>query len=195
MQPTSSITDLELIEAIKNDDEKAFRSLFDRYYKYLLVTAYAYVKEENTVRDLAQDVFLEIWRKRNSLNINNVKAYLRRSVINKSLNYIKAQRMDFEDSNETFDVPENQKVQEQLEANELQQVINDAIEKLPDRCRVIFAMRRFEEMSLKEIAAQLDISPKTVENQLTKAMKFLRAAVEPYLKNDLFSLVLFLFFL
>jgi len=195
MQPISSITDLELTEAIKADDEKAFRTLFDRYYKYLIVTAYAYVKEENTSRDLAQDVFLEIWKKRNSLNINNVKAYLRRSVINKSLNFIKAQRMDFENSDDTFDVPENQKVQEQLEANELQAVINKAIEQLPDRCRVIFAMRRFEEMPLKEIAGKLNISPKTVENQLTKAMKILRAAVKPYMKDDLLSLIFLLFFL
>ena len=195
MQPTSSISDLQLIEAIKEDDEKAFRALFDRYYKYLLVTAYAYVKDENTIRDLTQDVFLEIWKKRNSLNISNVKAYLRRSVINKALNYIKAQRLNFEESDEAFDVPENQKVQEQLEANQLQEVINEAIESLPERCRVIFSLRRFEELSLKEIAAKLDISPKTVENQLTKAMKILRKAVEPYVKDGLFTLLFALLFL
>ena len=177
----SATSDLDLIAAIKADDEKAFRALFDRYYKYLLVTAYAYVKDENTIRDLAQDVFFEIWRKRNSLNISNVKAYLRRSVINKALNFIKAQRMDFEDSNESFDLPEKSNVHENLEAEELQNVINLAIENLPERCRVIFAMRRFEEMSLKEIAAKLEISPKTVENQLTKAMKILRAAVGNYM--------------
>lgn len=191
MTATPSTSDLELIEAIKGDDEKAYRALFDRYYKYLLVTAYAYVKDENTIRDLTQDVFFEIWKKRNSLNINNVKAYLRRSVINKALNYIKAQRMDFEDSNDSFDAPDNSNVQEQLEADQLQSVINDAIEKLPERCRVIFALRRFEELSLKEIAAKLDISPKTVENQLTKAMKILRKAVEPYVSKGLFSFILF----
>jgi DNA-directed RNA polymerase specialized sigma24 family protein len=52
-----STSDLELIEAIKADDQKAYRALFDRYYKYLLVTAYAYVKDDNTIRDLTQDVF------------------------------------------------------------------------------------------------------------------------------------------
>ena len=186
MPSTSSSSDLELVEAIKGDDQKAYRALFDRYYKYLLVTAYAYVKDENTIRDLTQDVFFEIWRKRNSLNISNVKAYLRRSVINKSLNYIKAQRMDFEDSNDSFDVPDRARVQEDLEASQLQNVINKAIEGLPDRCRIIFVMRRMEELSLKEIAGKLDISPKTVENQLTKAIKILRAAVEPYVSGGLF---------
>lgn len=195
MSVTSSTTDLELIEAIKGDDQKAYRALFDRYYKYLLVTAYAYVKDENTIRDLAQDVFFEIWKKRNSLNINNVKAYLRRSVINKALNYIKAQRMNFEDSDEPFDQPDNSNVQENLEAEQLQQVINDAIATLPERCRVVFALRRFEELSLKEIAAKLDISPKTVENQLTKAMKILRKAVAPYLSNGLFFYLIFSCFL
>lgn len=186
MPSISSRSDLELIAAIKADDQKAYRALFDRYYKYLLVTAYAYVKDENTIRDLTQDVFFEIWRKRNSLNINNVKAYLRRSVINKALNYIKAQRLNFEDSNENFDVPDRARVQEEMEASQLQNVINKAIEGLPDRCRIIFVMRRMEELSLKEIAAKLDISPKTVENQLTKAIKILRVAVEPYVSGGLF---------
>lgn len=190
MASISSTSDLELVEAIKGNDEKAYRALFDRYYKYLLVTAYAYVKDDNTIRDLTQDVFFEIWKKRNSLNISNVKAYLRRAVINKALNYIKAQRMNFEDSDESFDVPDRARVQEELEASQLQNVINEAIEKLPDRCRIIFVMRRMEELSLKEIAAKLDISPKTVENQLTKAIKILRAAVEPYVSGGLFIFLL-----
>lgn len=191
MSSISSTSDLELVEAIKADDQKAFRALFDRYYKYLLVTAYAYVKDDNTIRDLTQDVFFEIWKKRNSLNIRNVKAYLRRSVINKALNHIKAQRMNFEDSNEAFDVPDRARVQEELEASQLQKVINETIESLPDRCRVIFVMRRMEGLSLKEIATKLDISPKTVENQLTKAIKVLRAAVEPYVSGGLFIFILF----
>ncbi|MEM6965874.1 MAG: RNA polymerase sigma-70 factor [Bacteroidota bacterium] len=194
MLVTASTTDLELIAAIKGNDQKAYRALFDRYYKYLLVTAYAYVKDENTIRDLTQDVFFEIWKKRNSLNISNVKAYLRRSVINKALNYIKAQRMNFEDSDEPFDQPEHAKVQENLEAEELQKVINEAVENLPERCRVVFALRRFEELSLKEIAAKLDISPKTVENQLTKAMKILRKAVAPYISNGLFFYLIYFYF-
>jgi len=169
MPSISSTSDLELIEAIKNDDQKAYRALFDRYYKYLVVTAYAYVKEENTSRDLTQDVFFEIWKKRNSLK-------------------------NFEDSDETFDVPDRAKVQEELEASQLQKVINETIENLPHRCRVIFVMRRMEELSLKEIAAKLDISPKTVENQLTKAIKILRAAVEPYVSGGLFIFLLFGFF-
>lgn len=180
---SNPISDLELVEAIKADDEKAYRMLFDRYYKYLLVTAYAYVKDENTIRDLTQDVFFEIWKKRKSLNISNVKPYLRRSVINKALNYIKAQRMDFEETDEPFDLPEPSRVQQKLEAEQLQEVINKAVESLPERCRVIFALRRYEELSLKEIAAKLDISPKTVENQLTKAMKILRSAVAPYISK------------
>jgi len=176
----TTTSDLDLVAAIKADDEKAYRVLFDRYYKYLLVTAYAYVKDENTIRDLTQDVFLEIWRKRNSLNISNVKAYLRRSVINKALNFIKAQRMNFEDTDEQLEIPDKANVQEKLEAEQMQKVINAAIESLPDRCRIVFVLRRIENLSLKEIAAKLDISPKTVENQLTKAMKVLRKAVEPY---------------
>jgi len=180
MNSTSSRTDLDLIQAVKANDQKAYRELFNRYYKYLLVTAYNYVPDQNLVRDFAQDVFLEIWNKRNTLTINNVKPYLRRSVINKALNHIKAQRIDFEEDQSNLDSMEKASAQANLEFNELQDAINHAIDGLPERCRIVFSMRRFDELSLKEIAAKLDISPKTVENQLTKAMKVLRAAVEDF---------------
>ena len=109
-----------------------------------------------------------------------LKTYLRRSVINKALNHIKAQRIDFEEDQSNLDSMEKASAQENLEFNELQDAINHAIDSLPERCRIVFSMRRFDELSLKEIAAKLDISPKTVENQLTKAMKILRAAVEDF---------------
>jgi len=180
MSQTSSLTDLDLMTAVKADDQKAYRVLFNRYYKYLLVTAYNYVPDQNLVRDFAQDVFLEIWKKRKTLNISNVKAYLRRAVINKSLNHIKAQRLDFEEDQSNLDSTQQESAQADLEYIELQEAVNQAIESLPERCRAVFALRRFEELSLKEIAAQLDISPKTVENQLTKAMKIMRKAVEKF---------------
>ena len=176
----TSHTDLDLMQAVKANDQQAYQELFNRYYKYLLVTAYNYVPDQNLVRDFAQDVFLEIWKKRNTLNINNVKPYLRRSVINKALNHIKAQKIDFEEDQSNLDSTEKASAQENLEFNELQAAINHAIESLPARCRIVFSMRRFDELSLKEIAAKLDISPKTVENQLTKAMKVLRVAVENF---------------
>ena len=195
MQSNSTPSDGELLSAIKINDSSAYRKLFDRYYKYLLVTAYAYVKDENTSKDLTQDVFFEIWKKRKTLDISNVKAYLRRAAVNKSLNYLKAQRMNYQDGDDSFDLPFDTEVQEKLEASQLQKVINTAIENLPDRCRVVFALRRFEELSVKEIAAQLEISPKTVENQLTKALKILRSAVAPYVSGGLISFLLGILFL
>ena len=70
---------------------------------------------------------------------------------------------------------------EKLEAAELQSVIDQAVDQLPERCRLVFVLSRFEQMSHKEIANQLDISPKTVENQITKALKILRETLGPYL--------------
>ena len=134
MNSTSSRTDLDLIQAVKRNDQRAYRELFNRYYKYLLVTAYNYVPDQNLVRDFAQDVFLEIWNKRNTLNINKVKPYLRRSVINKTLNHIKAQRIYFEEDQSNLDSIQHADAQTNLEFNELQDAINHAIDNLPERC-------------------------------------------------------------
>ncbi|MCP3932264.1 MAG: RNA polymerase sigma-70 factor [Bacteroidetes bacterium] len=181
----NNITDEQvLISRMKKGDKAAFRSLFDSYYKYLLVTAYNILGDSEKAKDLAQDVFADLWNKRAQLKINfSLKAYLRRAVINKTLNYIKAQRMDFLEPSK---LPEQSTVsnnpQENLEAEDLKKIINDSIDKLPKRCRTIFTLCRLENMSHKEIAEQLNISTKTVENQMTKALKILRRAIAPYLK-------------
>jgi len=174
-----------LISRMKQGDKAAFRSLFDSYYKYLVVTAYNVLGDSEKARDLTQDVFAELWDRKANLNIHSsLKSYLRRAVINKTLNYIKAQRMDFHEPSElpeqtiAFDNP-----QEKLEAEDLQKVINETIDRLPKKCRTIFILCRLEHMSHKEIAAQLNISTKTVENQMTKALKVLRMAVTPYLET------------
>ena len=103
-------------------------------------------------------------------------------VVTKTLNYIKTKRIDFKDPN---DLPERttsyQDAQKKIEGDDLQKVINDAIDSLPQRCKTVFVLRRIENMSHKEIGLKLDISPKTVENQMTKAIKVLRLAVEPYM--------------
>lgn len=178
----SEFSDKQLLDLLKDGDKVAFRRIFDRFYKYLVVTINNVSGDEQMAHDIAQDVFLTIWNKRDSLNINNLKSYLRRAAINKMLNRIKANRMNYF---ENADLPENvsefSEPLENLKANNLQEAINRAMDELPERCRMVFKLRRVEGYSLKEIAAELDISPKTVENQLTKAMKFMRIRLKDFL--------------
>ncbi len=179
--------DFELFQQIKDGDRQAFRTLFDRYYKYLVVTSYNIQGDSEKARDLAQDVFLELWKKRSEINItSSLKAYLRRAVFNKTLNYIKAQRLDFNDDGSlNQELDRKASAQQMLEKEDLQDLVNKAIESLPEKCRLVFTLCRLEQMSHKEIAAQLNISTKTVENQMTKALKVLRVALQPYLSEGL----------
>ena len=186
------MTEQEMLVGMKKGEDRAFRALFDAYYKYLTVTSFKILGDFEKAKDLAQDVFADLWQKREQIEISStVKGYLRRMVVNKTLNYIKTKRIDFTDPTE---LPESttqyQNAQQKIEGDDLQQIINKAIDSLPGRCKIIFVLRRMEDMSHKEIGTKLDISPKTVENQMTKALKVLRLAVEPYMTQSMLLLLM-----
>ncbi len=192
MNYNTNAEDLELVKAIQSGNRAAFRKLYDRYYKYLVVTAYNVLGDGEKARDLAQDTFFAVWTKRDRLNINSgVKSYLRRAVINRTLNYIESQRLNFDETEPVFiNLSEEATAQQQLEEEDLQQIINQAIDQLPKKCRIIFKLCRIEKMPYKEVAEQLGISTKTIENQMTKALKFLKAVVQPYVNKSLLWLSL-----
>ncbi|MEO1259399.1 MAG: RNA polymerase sigma-70 factor [Bacteroidota bacterium] len=183
----------EWLAGLKKSDRSAFRSIYDQYYKYLVVTAFNVLGDSDAARDLAQDVFVEIWKKRESLMISSsLKSYLRRAVVNKTLNRIKASRIDFDDP---VNIPEPASsphgANETLQAADLEKIIHTAIANLPERCRIVFTLCRLEKLSHKEIAAQLDISTKTVENQMTRALSMLRKKIAPYVGEGLLAWLLY----
>jgi RNA polymerase sigma-70 factor, ECF subfamily len=182
MASNNHITDEILIERIKNDDENAFRILFDRYYRTGLNLIYRYVGDVPTSEDLAQGVFIKIWNKRDILEIKTVfPAYFRRACINETLNYLQSKKKfiftepdswDMNLADTEADDRERQGEQETLEIH-----LRKAIDQLPEKCRIVFLLNRFEGLSHKEIADQLDISTKTIENHMTKALKMLKDAM------------------
>lgn len=157
--------------------------LFEAYYAYICKAVYKIIPDTVLVEDLAQEVFLELWRKRSQIHITtSLKAYLRRAAVNKALNYIRDNRVKLTNQERAPEVRARQAgALQQMEADELQQVIDQAVDGLPDRCRIIFILSRFEGMTYHEIAEQLDISVKTVENQISKALRTLRDRLSPYL--------------
>lgn len=192
LQPIS-IEEKEWLQSMKAGKESALQKIFKHYYKYLVVTGYNITGDNEKAKDLVQDVFFELWKKREKIEIqSSLKAYLRRAVVNRSLNYIKTQkRFDFGDENFDAQTPDKTfSAQKNLEAQDLESAINTAIDSLPTKCKAIFVLSRFEKLSHKEIAAKLDISTKTIENQITKALKIVRNAVEKYNAFGLFLLLM-----
>jgi RNA polymerase sigma-70 factor (ECF subfamily) len=162
-------------------DEKAFRSIFNEHYPLLMGDIYRILPDENTCKDLAQEVLVELWHKRKALDIHtSLRHYLRRAAINRALNYLKQQRRFILDDVDNFTDLEDTSAREitlQEGSEQLEYALFDAIAHLPAKCRIVFTLSRFENYSHKEIADQLGISVKTIENHITKAMKLLRDAL------------------
>lgn len=167
--------DIQLITKIKADDQDAFDVLFRKYYKYLVVTAYHYVKDDHQAKDMVQDVFCDFWQRRDQIEIANPKAFLRRAIVNKCLASIrKNSRISYGEDTIAPDYAAKKYVDESVDFNEVNTLIQDTVNQLPERCREVFKLSRFEQLSHKEIAERLNISVKTIENQMTKALKTLR---------------------
>ena len=171
----------QLLSALRFGNEGALRQIFDRHYPLLLSDIYRLIPDESTCQDLAQELFVDLWNKRESLDIHtSLRAYLRRAAVNKSLNYIKANRRhQFDDADDLGHLPDTSALDTyNRESKEtLEDALHDAIRALPEKCRVVFNLSRFEQLSHREIAEKLGISVKTIENQITKAMKMLRDAL------------------
>ncbi len=183
MNNTLESVEKEWLTALKNGSQQGLKKIFNQYYKYLLVTANHYVADTEKAKDIVQDVFFELWKKREHLQVNtSLKAYLRKAAVNRSLNYIKSQkRFHFGDEAIEMNLMDREERADQvLEASDLQQVVNRAVDSLPERCRLVYLLSRKEHLSHKKISEQLDISLKTIENQMTKALKVIRQSVEAY---------------
>ena len=154
-------------------------------------SAYRILPDDHLIEDLVQDVFYEIWKKRSTLNINiSIAAYLRQATRNKTLNYIRDQKIDFRNAPPKEELKsKNTPAVQTLMADDLQQEIDAAIDSLPERCRLVFVLSRFEEMSYQEIANQLGISIKTVEHQIGKALRSLREALGGYLSVFIMGII------
>lgn len=182
----------QLLSALRFGNEGALRQIFDRHYPLLLTDIYRLIPDESTCQDLAQELFVDLWNKRESLDIHtSLRAYLRRAAVNKSLNYIKAHRkFQLEEADDWGHLPDTsaQDTQKREKQETLEEALHQAINALPEKCRIVFNLSRFEHYSHREIAEKLGISVKTIENQITKAMKMLRDAMGNH--TDLSSAVI-----
>ena len=128
------------LELLKSDDEAAMQKIFHQYYKYLVVTSYNILDDDAKAKDLVQDVFFDLWQKRNELDINlSLKAYLRKAVINKSIDEIRRRKkLIFNDEIVAQQVDEDSIENEEVDTSDLQAMMMKAIDLLPDKCKVVY---------------------------------------------------------
>ncbi|UZR97322.1 RNA polymerase sigma factor [Chondrinema litorale] len=172
--------DLILIQKIKKGDQHAFDALFNRYHKQLCYFAFMYVSDRELAEEVVSDVFLKVWVKREKIQIkSNVKAYLYTITRNIIYDSVSAKSVKFAELTDqhyqeiyTRESPERTLIHKELDAE-----INSIINKLPTQCRIIFMLNRHDGLKYREIAELLNISIKTVENQMGKALKILKGSL------------------
>lgn len=167
-----------------NAEEQEFDRVYLEHYPALHHYAYTMVNDTTHADEIVQDVFLKILERDEPVSIHtSLKAYLYRSVHNECMNYFKHQKVKqkhqqhiMHEADNHFDNPLSK-----MQYREFEQRLLRAINDLPEQCRIIFQMSRFDELKYAEIATQLGISIKTVDNQMVKALKRLRQQLADYL--------------
>ena len=169
---------------LKEGDINAFEMFFKTYYQPLCNYAYSFIRDRDEAEEIVQSAFLAMWEKRETLDIKtSLKSYLYTMVRNTSLNVIKHEKIKQKYIGEALAVEErsHDNVVQKVLSSELEEKIHHAMESLPEQCRLVFKLSRFEELKYSEIAEQLEISIKTVENQMGKALKIMREQLRDYL--------------
>lgn len=178
-----SLTDQQLISLLAQNKEEAFNELFDRYWKKLFSAAYKRVQSRESAEELVQDIFSALWINRKKLVIHtSVESYFFTSVKYKSLRVLQ-QTLRSASYTETVRIKasdSDHSTEQTVALHDLQESLDKEVEKLPDKCRTVFQMSRYKNYSTKEIAGLLDISEKTVENHIGKALKILRRKLKDY---------------
>jgi RNA polymerase sigma-70 factor (ECF subfamily) len=162
--------------------ENEFESLFKLYFKPLCGFSKGFVYDADAAHEIVQNVFVNLWQKRDALDLNqSIKSYLYTSVRNRSLNYLRDHKK-FRSSilDDELSHYEASPSAFSIEQDDLQALIDQSIASLPEKCREVFELSRFEGLKYQEIADKLQISIKTVENQMGKALKVLREDLKDY---------------
>ncbi len=165
-------------------NESAFEMIFKAYYQPLCRYAYSFLQNKEEAEEVVQSAFITVWEKRKTLDIQtSFKSYVYRIVRNGCLNVIKHEKIKQQHVTHELAVMEvsSESVSQKVHASELELKITEAMKALPEQCRLVFQLSRFEELKYQEIADQLEISVKTVENHMGKALKIMREQLKEYL--------------
>jgi len=174
-----------ILTRLKANDQTALKEVFDAYYLSVCHSIHRFIREKQTVEDLAQEVFIKVWRKRQQINVtSSFKAYLQRMGVNAAFSHLRKLK-----NKEKQEITAGHmqgllspSAEENYLENELEIKIKAAVRSLPPKCRMVFQLSRNEGFSYKEIAQKMGISVKTVDNQIGKSLRILRKHLNSYLE-------------
>ena len=178
-----------LITALRKGEESAYAHLMDRYHHKLCLYAYSFCKDRNLAADMVQNVMLRLWKKRASLKSDlSLRSFLYRSVYHEFLDQYKHRKFILNLEKEYMTAVNSLIEDDESNLDRLIQQVKKEIENLQPRCKEVFLLSKYEGLTNLEIAEHLNISVKTVENQMTRAYSQLREQVGEKLQSILFLL-------
>lgn len=173
-------SDSEIIGRIRQGDKQEFEKLFRSSYVSLVRYAKTIIRDHDAAEEIVQDLFFRLWKDREEMKIeSSLNGYLFKSVHNRALHFIEHQKVVSRHAGEIFAGAEltSEPVTETIYYHELQARVAKVLERLPERCGIIFRMSRFDGLKYNEIANKLAVSLKTVEADMGKALKEFRKAL------------------
>lgn len=174
----------DILIALKGNNQKAFGLIYDTYAKELLQFIFRFTKDKQVSEDILHEIFLDLWKRRNTIEIKiSLKNYLYSSAKYTVLTYIRSEKVKQKyvehfslflaqiESNSTYDLSD---------LSDLNNIISITLEHLPNKCREAFFLSRFKNKTIQEIALEMNISTRTVENYITASLKAIRNALKHY---------------
>ncbi len=173
-----SLSDEELYIRVGKRSDLAFQELFNRYWEKLYISAFKILGDESVCEDIVQDIFLNLLERSCTVEIKNMRAFLYQAVRFQVTNSIKKIRFIDKRAEIIESHLMGNNVEDYIDSNETQTIIDRTVSSLPDRCREVFYLSRYENLSNKEIASRLGISVFTVETHMKKSLRYLRKSLD-----------------
>lgn len=175
LHATTDLNNEAMLRGIRASDYEVFSKMYLHLFKGLALISVKYVQDVYIAEELVQDIFIKVWEQPHTVNgVIHLKSYLYKAVVNSSLNYLARQKNLKEHHERIARNMEDVDIQRAYEEQEMKVLIYQEIDRLPDQCKKVFKMSRFEGLKYREIAVLLNISERTVENHIANALKTLR---------------------
>lgn len=180
MGPYKTYTDQQLSALLKEGNEHAYTEIYNRHWQTIYAIAYNRLRNMEAAQDLIHDTFASLWISREKVIIDNLKSYLGVAVKYRVIEYIRREKLqnNYEQSRTNQFVLGTNTIEEVMHFKHVLDLVDQEIESLPEKCKLIFKYSRKENKSSKEIAEELKLSKSTVENQLNKALNHLRGKLK-----------------
>lgn len=178
MMPEDLLIDVQLIDRLKENDEAALSIIYKKYWQPLYISAFNILKDKQVCEDIIQELFIKLWNNRHEIEITiSLKAYLYASIRYGVYRQIRLGAVRTEIYDNLLERLHSPAAYGNIEYKELIVQVNTVVNKLPEKCKEVYKLSREEHLSHKQIAERLNISTKTVENHLTKALHHLRTSL------------------